>query len=184
MRFIPKPKTILYFWIILALMFFIIILPGLLPIQSQAQKEANMAENNANSGQATATSIFNNNLLVAGVTLIPYVGWGYIIFILWNTGNVIASYSQPWYWILDNIFAWIELGVYSFMVLKSVKLVQLFKQRKTCFTDLDGKCVTRKTTGVWNEIITTAMFALIVACLILLFSAILEYTIITRVIIR
>jgi hypothetical protein len=159
-------------------------LPSLLPLHSQAQKDVIVAANNAQSQSATATSIFNNNLFIAGVSLIPYVGWGYIIFALWNTGTVIASYNQPWNWALNNLFAWIELGVYSYMILKSIKLWQLFKQRKTCFTDLDGKCVIRKTTGVWNEIVYTAMFSLIAACVVLLLSALLEYSVISRVILR
>lgn len=184
MRFIPQRKTVIYFLTILTLMFLILIIPSLLPIQSQAQKANNVAANDAQSRGATATNIFNNNIFIAGVSLIPYVGWGYIIFALWNTGTVIASYNQPWNWVLNNLFAWIELGVYSFMIMKSFKLLQLFRQRKTKFTDLDGKVVVRKTTGVWNEIVTTAMFSLIAACIVLLLSALLEYQVISRVILR
>jgi hypothetical protein len=120
--------------------------------------------------------------MVAGATLIPYVGWGYLIFVLWNTGTVVASYGQPWYSIFGNVFAWIELAVYSYMILKSIKIVQLFKQRKTCFIDLDGKCVVRKTNGVWYQIFQTSMYALIVSCLVLMTSAVIEYFIISRIV--
>jgi hypothetical protein len=60
--------------------------------------------------------------------------------------------------------------------------VQLFKQRKTTFTDIDGKVVVRKTTGVYYEIVKTVAYAFIVSCLVLMISAIIEYALISRVV--
>jgi hypothetical protein len=181
MRFISQ-KSIVYFGTILTVLFFVLILPTLLHLQSPEQQQVTQQQNNNQSRLATASSIFNNNLMIAGISLIPYFGWGYIIFVLWNTGTVIASYGQPWYWILNNMFAWIELAVYSYMILRSIKLVQLFKQRKTTFTDIDGKVVVRKTTGVYYEIVKTVAYAFIVSCLVLMISAIIEYALISRVV--
>ena len=178
----PRLKKLIYFIILLFGLFFVLVLPSIIVVQSPQQQQATQHQNDVQAQKSTAASIFNNNLLVAGISLIPFVGWGYLIFVLYNTGVVIASYGHPWWWILNNTFAWIELGVYSYMIMKSIKLLQLFKQRKTKFTDLDGKVIVRKTTGVWNEIITTAMFSLIAACIVLLLSALLEYQIISRVV--
>jgi hypothetical protein len=180
MRFINQ-KSLVHFGAILAMLFLILILPTLLHLQSPEQQQATQQQNNNQSRLATASSIFNNNLMVAGISLVPYFGWGYIIFVLWNTGTVIASYGQPWYWVLNNMFAWIELAVYSYMILKSIKLVQLFRQRKTKFTDLEGKVVVRKTVGVYPEIVKTLAYTFIVASMVLLASALIEYALISRV---
>jgi hypothetical protein len=170
-----KQKSIVYFGTVYTVLFVILILPSIIHLQSPEQQQATMQQNNVQSQAATASSIFNNNMVVAALTLVPYLGWGYIIYVLWNTGTVVASYGHPWYWVLGNVFAWVELAVYSYMILKSIKLVQLFRQRKTCFTDLDGKVVVRKTTGVYPEIIKTVAYAFIWSTIVLLTSAIIEY---------
>ena len=177
---LPKLKfnRLPFFVAVLMVCFLIMIVPSLLPVQSTAQKQATVQQNNVQSQQASAASIFNNNLVVSGITLIPFVGWGYLIFALWNTGVVIASYGHPWYWILNNVFAWIELAVYSYVILQSWKLLSLFKQRKTKFTDLDGKQVVRKTTGVYPEIAKTVAYTFIVMVVVLFVSAMLEYLLI------
>jgi hypothetical protein len=69
----------------------------------------------------------------------------------------------------------VELAVLSYVILRSIKLVHLFKQRKTRFTDLTGKLVVRKTNGVYQEMAKTVAYALIVCTLVLLASAFVEY---------
>ena len=183
LRYLLTQKNIVYFGIVLAVLFAILIIPSLLHLQTPEQQMDTQQQNNVRSQQATASSIFNNNILVAGITLVPYVGWGYIIFVLWNTGTVIASYGQPWYWILNNMFAWIELAIYGYMILRSIKIVHLFRQRKTKFTDLDGMVVVRKTTGVYVELVKTIAYAFIVSTLVLSASAVLEYFLISRIVV-
>ncbi len=171
-------RSIGYFFAIFTCLIIVLLIPGIVSLQSATQKQATMEHNNALSQTATITSIFNNNLVIAGISFIPYAGWGWLIFVLWNTGTVAASYSQPWYWLLLNPFTYIEIAVYSYMVLKSIWIVQLFKRRKTKFTDLEGNLVVRKTTGVWPEIAKTAAYAFITCTVTLLVSAFIEFAII------
>jgi hypothetical protein len=155
--------------------FFIMILPSLIPVQNQTQKQATVTQNNIQSSQASATSIFNNNLMVASITLIPFVGWGYLIFALWNTGVVIASYGQPWFWIFNNLFAWIEIAIYSYVVLQSWKLLSILKQHKINDWFHPG--------GYYKLIFTkTVAYTYIVMIVVLLASALLEYFLIRGVI--
>jgi hypothetical protein len=175
-------KQLCYFLTIFTILLVIVILPSVISVQSPSQKQDTMQQNNNNSRTTTAPAIFNNNLIVALVSLIPYVGWGWLGYVIWNTGVVLASYSQPWYWVLGNPFVYVEFAVYSYMVLRSIKLVRLFRQRKTRFTDLDGKVVVRKTTGVYPEIVKTAAYTFIVATVVLLAAALVEYVLIQSVI--
>lgn len=163
-------------------LFFILLLPSVFSFQSESQKQATVENNNALSMAANPASIFNNNLIVAGITMIPYAGWIFMGYVMYNTGVVIASYGQPWWWSLTNPFAYVELAVYAYMILRSIKLVQLFRQRYTKFTDLDGKLVVRKTTGVYPEIVKTLAIAFIVCTLVLLVSAFVEFLFIRGVI--
>jgi hypothetical protein len=123
--------------------------------------------NNLKTQTSTVFSIFSNNFMVAAVTLIPGVGWGYILMVMWNTGVVVASYNQPAYWVLNNPFAWIELSVYSFAVLWSIKLFYMVKDRK------------RPQYG--QRLFAYAVLGLMVVGVVLFLSAVLEFSIIHTV---
>ena len=169
-----KLKTFGIYFLIMAVLFGLILLPTLLPVQSQTQKQSNVQANDAQSHSATATRIFNNNIIIAAVALIPYVGWGYLGYVMWETGKVIASYNQPWWWIFNNPFAWIELSIYSYMVLQSWKLFGLLKQNKLSDWFHSG--------GYFKvKVIKTIAYTMIVAIVVLLLSAILEYWVIASV---
>jgi hypothetical protein len=170
------------FTIIFIALFFILLLPNVLPVHTASENQAIMENNNAKSQVATPSSIFNNNLVVAGITMIPGAGWIWLGYVMWNTGVVVASYGQPWWWSLINIFVYVELAVYAYVIMRSIKLVQLFKQRKTVFVDLDGKTITRKTTGVYPEIVKTIAVTFIVCIVVLLISALVEFFLIRGVI--
>ena len=163
---LPKLKfnRLPFFFAVLMVCFLIMIVPSLLPVQSTAQKQATVQQNNVQSQQASAASIFNNNLVVSGITLIPFVGWGYLIFALWNTGVVIASYGHPWYWIFNNPFAWVELSVYSYVLLQSWKLRRLIPQ---------WRCNDFKVTFT-----KTVAYTFIVMIIVLFVSAMVEYFVI------
>lgn len=138
------------------------ITPSFLPVQNQQQKQTHVATNEQSKSNVTVVSIFENNFFVASLTLIPILGWGLILAVMWNTGLVVASYSQPGtLWIL---FAVIEISVYSFMLLQSINCVNLFLKRKTV--------------KPWKAIIRTIIVALCTAGLILLLSAAIEYILI------
>ena len=164
----PRFKRVIYFAILLFALFTILIFPSLIPFQTPAQQQATQHQNTVQSQNATASSIFNNNMLVAGLTLIPFVGWGYLIAVLWNTGVVVASYQHPWWWILNNTFAWIELAVYSYVLLQSWKLYRLIPQ---------WRCNDFKVTFT-----KTVAYTMIVATIVLLLSALLEYAVILRIV--
>lgn len=85
----------------------------------------NIQENNDRIVKTTPLTIFTNNFLVTTVTLIPYFGWGYILFVMWNTGLVVASYNNALLLVLINPFAWIELSVNAVAILLSYKLLRL-----------------------------------------------------------
>jgi hypothetical protein len=159
-----KLKTIRNFFIILFILFSIVLLPSVLPVQSSQQKQSNINENMKRSMGASAFGIFENNFVIAVISFVPVVGWGIIGGIMWKTGLVIASYTNPG--IIWVFFAFIELSVYSFVLLQSLKIVKFFYQRKQGhFWVLTGK--------------TTALtFA--VSALVLLLSAIVEYAVILR----
>ena len=161
-------KKILYYFILLTALFLILVLPSIITVQTPQQQQATQHQNNIQAQKATATSIFNNNLLVAAISLIPFVGWSYLIYVLWNTGVVIASYGHPWYWIFNNVFAWIELAVYSYAVLQSWKLYHLIPQ---------WRCNDFKVTFT-----KTVAYTMITVILALLASAVLEYMVIIRVV--
>jgi hypothetical protein len=92
-HFYFNKRQFIYFLIIFATLFLIVILPGLFPTLSYSETQVIMENNNVASQSATVASIFNNNLLIAGITLIPYVGWGWIICVLWQTGIVVSCYG-------------------------------------------------------------------------------------------
>jgi hypothetical protein len=168
-------RQFLYFIVIYGALFAVLILPGLFPTLSLSEAEAIRDNNNAVAQSATVTSIFNNNLAIAGFSIIPFGGWIFAFYILWQTGVVVSSYGYPWWFILSNPFAYVELAVISYMILRSVRLVHLFRQRKTRFTDLDGKTVVRRTTGVYHSMALTVAYSLIAATIILLVSAFIEF---------
>lgn len=156
------PKQIGYFLILFGILFLVVITPSFLPVQNQQQKQTNVAANEQSKSNVTIASIFENNFFVASLTLIPILGWGLILAVMWNTGLVVASYSQPGtLWIL---FAVIEISVYSFMLLQSINCVNLFLKRKTV--------------KPWRVIGKTILAALCIAGLILWFSAAWEYLLI------
>jgi hypothetical protein len=177
MRFRFNQKSCVYFLTIFAVLFLLLAFPSLLPFQSPEDNQATVEQNNLASQSATVASIYNNNMVIAGFSLIPVGGWIFLGFILCNTGVVVASYGQPITTLVLNPFVYIELSIYSYVVLRSIKLLHLFRQRQTKFVDLTGKQVVRRTTGVYHDIAKTVAYTLIVSCLALLASAFVEYMI-------
>lgn len=174
-------KHYLYFIAIFVGLLFILLFPSVLSLHTVSENQAIAENNNAKSQIATPISIFNNNLIVAGITLIPGAGWIWLGYVMWNTGTVVASYGYPWYWIFTSVagvFAFVELAVYAYVILRSIKLVQLFRQRYTKFTDLNSNVVKRKTVGVYPEMVKTGAYVFIVSAVVLLCSALIEYYII------
>jgi hypothetical protein len=167
-------KALRNFVLIFICLFTVLIIPSIISVQNDVQNQITMEYNDQKSQLATVSSIFNNNLLVSCVSLVPYAGWGILLAVLWQTGVVVASYGLPWYYILFNPFAYVELCMFSFVVLRSVHLVRLFFRRKTKFIDLEGKWVIRKTTGVYYDMIKTVAIVLIVCSVVLLLSAFAE----------
>jgi hypothetical protein len=158
-------KQLGIYFTVLALLFLIVNLPSHLHTQTVQQQQANVASNEISKQKITAYAIFQNNFLVALLTLVPFAGWSWIGAVLWKTGLVIASYNQP-YWALTNAFVWIELAIYSFVVLQSVNITLLLRHRKTMQIKL--------------PIIKIVLATVSVAMLTLLISAVLEYMIIMR----
>lgn len=167
-----------YFTIIYALLFAVLILPGLFPTLTYSEAQDVMNQNNANSQVATVSSVFSTNMAIAGFSMIPVGGWLFAFFVLWQTGVVVSSYGYPWWFLLTNPFAYVELAVISYAILKSIRLVQLFKRRKTRFMDLDGRWVVRRTTGVYQQMGLTVAYTLIICNLVLLISAFIEIAVI------
>lgn len=135
-------KYFLGFFLILGCLMLILNLPTILPaisastpikippIQSPEQEQANIATNQQRASSATIGSIFINNFVVSLGTFIPIAGWSFIGIIIWNTGKVISSYHFP-YWTLTSFFVWTELSVYSFAILQGVRILNLYRLRKT-----------------------------------------------------
>lgn len=163
--------------IIFAVLFAVLSFPSLIP-QPDSQSQLIMEQNNARAQSATVASIYNNNLVIALCTLIPVGGWIFIGVVLWSTGVVVASYANPVATLLFNPFVYVELAVYSYVVLQSIRILRLFRRRKTRFTDLEGKQVVRNTVGVWYEIGKTVAYVLIVCAVTLLVSALIEYSLV------
>lgn len=172
--YLLSKKALLHFIVVFVCLFFILSLPSILNFQTSEQKQLIVTDNNAKSQDASVSSIFNNNLIVALLSFVPYAGWGLLIAVLWNTGNIISAYSSPVVTLLLNPFVYVELGVCGFVILKSIYIVRLFKRRKTIFTNLDGVVVVRKTTGVYYEMAKTLAVVLIVCSIVLLISAFAE----------
>lgn len=155
-------KQIGYFLILFGILFLVVMIPSFLPVQNQQQKQTHVAANEQSKSNVTVASIFENNFFVASLTLIPILGWGLILAAMWNTGLVVASYSDTGtLWIL---FATIEISVYSFMFLQSINCVNLF--------------IKRKAVKPWRAIGRTFVIALCIAGLILWVSAVWEYVLI------
>lgn len=169
------------FGIVFGLMFLILLLPSLLPLQSESEKQAIVEQNALVAQSATVSSIFNNNLCVAVISLFPFLGWGLLGFILWNTGYVVAGYGDVVACLFLNPFVYVELALYSYVVLQSYRLWRLFRQRLTVFTDLDGKRVVRKTNGIYQEMGKTGAYTFIVVTVVLLVSAFVEVMLIRGV---
>lgn len=163
-----RRHQILYWLLLLGCLFTVLILPSFLPVQTETEKQQTKEHNNAIAQTATVASIFNNNLIIGLIAFVPFIGWGYLLAALWNTGVVVASYNLPSYTVLLNVFAWVELAVYSYIVLQSVKLVHLFQQRKCN----DFKASTLKLVA----------YTLITTNIVLLVSALLEYTMLRQMI--
>jgi hypothetical protein len=165
MKLRSNKKTILYFSIILASFFAIVLLPGFINFQSASQDQANIAGNNARAQTVTTMSIFGNNFLIALLALTPIDGLLFVGVVLWKTGLVVASYHQP-FWALTSIIVWLELGVYSYMTLQAFSLLQIVLKRKTLQTKL------------WKPILKTIIVTVSVAALVLLFASVLEIALI------
>ena len=116
------------FLAILAVFYLAISLPIVVPIQSASQKQVNVENNNARASKATLSEVFGNNAMIAGLSLIPYFGWGFIVLTLYNTGLVAASYPNPWLVIFLNPFMYIELLVYASMTLLSFSMATSLKK--------------------------------------------------------
>jgi archaellum biogenesis protein FlaJ (TadC family) len=164
-----KHKSILYFLIVLSALFLVVIIPSIIPFQTPEQQNETKHENDITSQTATATSIYHNNMIIAGLTLVPYVGWGYLFYALWNTGLVVASYHQPWWYLFMNPFAWIELSIYSYALLQSLKILHLLPQYKA--------------NDFWYTLIRKIAYTIVFMALALLASAIVEYLLISRVLV-
>jgi hypothetical protein len=83
-------------------------------------------QNNQKARIATANSIWSNNMLIATLTIIPGFGWGFILYSMWQTGLIVASYDTSYY-VLCSPIAWIELSAYAFAILSSIELVQIYR---------------------------------------------------------
>lgn len=151
-------KSVLYFFVIFCGLFLTVLLPSFLPVQSSEQKASRMAENDARSASVTTFPIFANNFKVALLGLVPLFGWSFLLAVMWNTGLVVAAYSSPgWLWL---VFAVVEIGVYSFVVLKSIGCVQAALKRN------------------WRLIIKNVVVAVVVSCVVLGLAAFIENLII------
>jgi tellurite resistance protein TehA-like permease len=164
-----KPlRWIPYFFIVLALLFFVAALPAVIPhTLTSSQKQNNVATNNERAQTVSVPMIFANNFLLSSFSLFPVAGWIFISIVMFKTGLIVASYSQPWYWLTNNVFMWIELAVYSFAILQSIRVLKLVWYRQ-------------KTVKPWNQIASITAFTLSISGLIILFSAIYEYVVIIR----
>lgn len=157
-----KLKQLDYFMLLLTCLFLTLMLPSILSVQSPTEKQVTMEHNDQVAKSATVYSIFANNIVITLGTLIPVFGWGYILYIMWNTGTVIASYSQPFYWVLNNPFAWIELSVCSYAILQSIKLLKFTRQRN------------------WNKLVRTICVSTGIIATAVLASAAIEILVISR----
>ena len=97
-------------------------------------------------------------------SLFPFAGWLFVGVVLWRTGLLVASYNQPWFWAFGNVFAWVELSVYSFVVVQSLRLFMFYRQRKIL--------------RFWYVVFKTVLFTLGVAGVVLFLSALLEFAVI------
>lgn len=153
-------QWIILFFAVLGMLFLIAALPGVLPVQSEAQKIANVESNTAKTGTVTIQSIFLNNFLVALATLIPFAGWSFIGAVLWHTGLIVASYNQP-YWLFTNWVVWAELTCYSFVIVQSVRIVIFYLKIKTLKR--------------WKPVVANILVTALIVGVVLLVSAILEF---------
>jgi hypothetical protein len=147
-------RSVVYFFVIFFCLFLTVLLPFVLPVQSSEQKAAKVAENNARSSSISSMDIFSNNYKVALLGLVPLFGWSFLLAVMWNTGLVVASYSCPgWVWL---VFAVVEVGVYSFVVLQSIGCVQAVLKRN------------------WRLMARRVVFAVFVSCAVLGVAAFIE----------
>ena len=173
-------KQLPKYFIVLTLLFAVLLLPSILQslpnpfpfklptLQSPEQKQATVQQNNAQSKEATVATIFNNNLLISGLALIPVAGWTFLAVVLWRTGLVVSSYQMAWWFVLNNPFAWIELSVYAYAVLASLKILHLLRQHKVGDWFHPG--------GQYKiEFAKTVCYTLIVMTIVLLASAFTEH---------
>ena len=101
-------KALLHFVVVFVCLFFILSLPSILNFQTPEQKQLIVTDNNAKSQSASVSGIFNNNLVLALLSFIPYAGWGLLIAFLWNTGVIVSAYGQPVATLLLNPFAYLS----------------------------------------------------------------------------
>lgn len=164
MAFKADLKTIGAFYTILFFLFLTISLPIIFPMQTLSEQIENIQENNIRIEKTTPITIFTNNFAISIITLIPYLGWGYILFAMWNTGLVIASYSNALVLLLLNPFAWIELSVNAFVVLMSYKLLRL--------------ALNKHQPGRLKLLVTHTILVVLIVAAVLLTSACLEYIVV------
>jgi hypothetical protein len=160
-------RWIAYFFIVLALLFFIVTLPTIIPHTLTAtQKQTNINDNTVRAQNINVNTIFLNNFMLSSFSLFPVAGWIFIAIVMLKTGFIVSSYNQPWYWLMNNVFMWIELAVYSFTILQSIRILKLVWYRQ-------------KTIKPWSQIAKIIALTLSLSGLIIMFSAIYEYIIIT-----
>lgn len=97
-------------------------LPSMLPVQSEGQKLDNVVVNDARSASATVAGIFGNNMLIALLSVLPFVGPGLLGLFIWQTGLVAASYPTVGLFVYLNPFVYVELPVYALMAYYSYQL--------------------------------------------------------------
>jgi hypothetical protein len=164
---LKKLRYIGYFFLIFALLYLVVALPTIIPHTLTAtQRSDNIDANLERRNTVTVLGIFGNNYLIAGFSLFPFAGWIFDAIVMWRTGIVVASYSLPVTWLLTSTFVMIELAVYSFSILQSIRILGFYRARKTI--------------QFWTETLRTVFLTLGVSGLVLLLSAVWEYVIITR----
>ena len=167
MRLKQLAKHIGYFFIVLSILFLLVALPSIIPHTLTSTEKQNYIDANIQRQQTiTPITIFLNNFLIAGFAIFPFAGWLFVGLVTFKTGLVVASYNEPATWILTSFFGVVELSVYSFCIVQSIRIFGFYRQRKTL--------------RFWHSTAKTVVLTLSIAGLILLVSAIIEYVVILR----
>jgi len=74
--------------------------------------------------------IFGNNLSIALLTLVPILGIPWIGQVMFNTGRVLLAFQTSPILLLLSPIAWLEYGIYSYTLMRSIYLVKgLFEEK-------------------------------------------------------